>query len=106
MRDQYIYVIGFTDNIVKVGRTTDMVARAKAHRRWARSFGLRMVDLDFERRDDSIGADERKLIAFCAARWDPLASHREFFTGADFEELWEYFSTFGYAPARPGCTPA
>lgn len=106
MRSQYLYVIGFTGNVVKVGRTVDMVTRAKAHRLWARRAGLRMIEMDFERRNESVIADERRLIAFCAARWETVPGHREFFSGADFEELWEYFSTVEHVPAGPGSTPA
>lgn len=88
---RYLYVIQFSDGIVKVGQTRNMRQRYKYHQYWGRRTGRTVTDVDIDLRYGSALPDEKKLIAFCQERWPALEGHREYFVGADFDEVWQFF---------------
>lgn len=86
-----LYVIEFSDNVVKVGRTKNLMQRLRHHASDARDRGARTTRrwATCEHAYDRVLADERRLIGFCAERW-PLAWGAEYFAGADFEAVLDF----------------
>lgn len=88
--DQYLYVIEFTDGVVKVGRTGRLNARIKEHRRAAKVIGLGIrngwIEGDFTL--SAVVRVERELIAYCADSW-PLVQGLEYFA-APFDEVADF----------------
>jgi predicted GIY-YIG superfamily endonuclease len=87
---QFLYVIQYDDGLVKVGQTRNMHQRYKFHQYWGRLTGRTVTEVDIGLRYGSALPDERKLIAFCQERWPALEGHREYFIGADFDQVWQY----------------
>lgn len=102
MNARYLYVIHFGNGIVKVGQTKNIRKRYKAHKAWARQADTDIAEVDFGLRYGSARPDERKLIAFCQARWSTLPGHREYFIGADFDEVYAYFWSLEEIAASAG----
>lgn len=87
----YLYVILFANGVLKVGQSRNVRQRYKTHRWWARQHGTTIAEVNIGLRYGTASPDERKLIAFCRDRWPALQGHREYFVGADFEEVDAYF---------------
>jgi predicted GIY-YIG superfamily endonuclease len=88
LANDYFYVLAFSDDVVKVGRTTDPRGRLNGHRSKASWSGVEVVDLWLSRDHDhcDVVSAERHLKAFCADRW-PIARGTEWFAGADFDHV-------------------
>jgi hypothetical protein len=86
----HLYVVEFTDGVVKVGRTCRLIDRLKAHRKDAREIGVGFGQLWYERGFSlsSAKACERMLIAHCKSKW-PIAQGLEWFD-APFDEVVNY----------------
>ncbi len=84
----HLYVVKFSDGVVKVGYTGNLKARLRAHRTDARSRGARATHYwaseEYGRQLAQQG--ERALIAWCAERW-PRAWGSEYFAGADAQAI-------------------
>lgn len=85
----YLYVVEFSDRVVKVGRTCRLNARFKEHEREARKIHpdmkIRSRWVSFGFPDAAAGRAERALIALCKAKW-PVAQGQEFFD-APFDDV-------------------
>jgi hypothetical protein len=82
-----IYALGFSNGVVKVGRTTNLVARYRQHRFWASTHGMRITSrYGYPATDTNPLEHERRLIEFCAERWQ-RARGREYFADADFPAI-------------------
>ncbi|MFJ6215120.1 hypothetical protein ACIQGZ_17550 [Streptomyces sp. NPDC092296] len=88
---RFLYVIGFADGVVKVGQTQNMPQRFRAHQCYGRRNGATIERFEIGLRHGSARPDEKRLIAFCAERWPVVPGHSEFFVGADFDEVADYF---------------
>jgi hypothetical protein len=99
---RYLYVIGFTSGLVKVGHTRDVRQRYKTHRSWARARGIEIVDVDYSYRHGTTAPDERRLIRFCTERWYALPGYAEVFVDADFDEVHTYFRALENMAAAGG----
>jgi hypothetical protein len=86
----HLYVIEFTDRVVKVGRSCHLLERLRVHLKDAREIGETFRAAWHEPGFSLATAKgcERALIAFCKARW-PVAQGLEFFD-APFDEVVSY----------------
>jgi predicted GIY-YIG superfamily endonuclease len=81
----HLYVVHFSDDVVKVGRTQDIKQRLNTHAWQAKHRGAAArrawisSSLSYWERYDG----EHELKKFCKARW-PRAWGHEYFAGADF----------------------
>lgn len=92
MTVHYLYVIAFSDDVVKVGRTNNIQVRFGTHAYAARMRGAQVArdwisptGCEYQLAD----SDERQLIAYCKDRW-PIAWGREYFAAANFDEVAQY----------------
>lgn len=86
----HLYVIEFTDRVVKVGRTCHLIERFRVHLKDAREIGASFRDVWYES-GFSLGtakACERALISHCKSRW-PIAQGLEWFD-APFDEVVDF----------------
>lgn len=83
----YLYVLQFSDGVVKVGQTVRPAERFAEHERDAKKIGCttRQRWLSFPYMSSR---HERMLIAYCKANW-PRVQGLEFFE-ADFDEVVEF----------------
>ena len=100
--DCYVYVIGFANGIVKVGRSRNIRQRYRSHRSWARTHGTSIAEVDVSLRYGTAAPDERRLIRFCRDRWENLPGYAEHFVDADYEEVWTYFRALEHMAAASG----
>lgn len=98
----YLYVIQFSDGAVKVGQTRHVRERLKHHEYEARLADRTVEEFDFSFRYSNALAEERRLIAFCAARWTAEPGRREYFADADFEALCSYFQQLERLASQAG----
>jgi predicted GIY-YIG superfamily endonuclease len=87
----HLYVVEFTDGVVKVGRTSRLRQRINQHTTDASDRGAERArswashDHTYE---DALEG-EQTLINFCREQWR-AAWGREYFAGADFDEVADY----------------
>lgn len=92
MTDHYLYVIAFSDKVVKVGRTTNAQVRFSTHAYAAMMRGAEVARDWISPTGCEYGladSNERQLIAYCKDRW-PIAWGREYFAAANFDEIAKY----------------
>jgi predicted GIY-YIG superfamily endonuclease len=84
-RHGYIYVIEFSNGMVKVGQTTSPASRTRSHSAYAKTLGAAIVQVWFsEEHKDYLASEERLKRAMAAISAD---RHRdEYFTGVPFEQ--------------------
>lgn len=104
-----LYVIEFSNGVIKVGRTNDPITRVKAHRERVACMGVQQVDVvHFICEDNAVGR-EAWLIAECSMR-ATVRHQNEWFEGLAFDEVRELAKQAAYqvgvtAPASASGTP-
>lgn len=86
--DHYLYVLAFSDDVVKVGYSKDWNRRLMQHRATARTRGAKVVNgwLSDSHEYADVIEGEKTLKAFCRERW-PRAWGSEWFARADFAQV-------------------
>lgn len=101
----YVYVIEFSNGIVKVGRSQDIVSRLRAHGSAARNFGIEVTrrwespcHLGWQQNEDAL----KRLTSELGG--EPLTA--EFFSGVDFDALVEKARELPFEAPAPAVTAA
>jgi len=87
--ERHVYVIEFSSGTIKVGQTRSPQKRIDQHSKAAAAHGHTVRRNWISGPHAEFEANERALIAFCAARWE-ASSGREYFARASFELIAEY----------------
>jgi len=96
-----IYVLGFSDGLVKVGFTGNPDSRIHTHRVAASRDDVEIVDRWTSEPHENAGENEQALIAFCDGR-GTLIRGREWFAGVSFSDVVRHAATLSYVPvAQP-----
>jgi hypothetical protein len=103
----YLYVIQFSSGTVKVGRATWPAQRLNDHRRYGWAFGVVIWRVWISAQHPSCEVTEDRLIRFAASIATGDRARREFFHGADFDQLVRYAESLavGATPAQPVPVP-
>ena len=83
MDPRHIYVIEFTDGVLKVGQTKNAAQRLSSHRSSAKMRGCDVHRSWFSPPHTGFLDNESSLIDFCRSQWEQEFG-REYFTGGDF----------------------
>lgn len=102
VEEGHIYVLGFSDNTVKVGRTTDPKARLLKHRATSRQDNAEMVSQWVSVQHGNSDQTEALLIEFCRKHG---RKHRgnEWFSGVPYEKVLTYAKALELAPSQKTC---
>ncbi len=84
----HLYAVLFSSGTVKVGRSDRPGERLKALRLGAKVHGVGVQQEWVSPPAWDVQASERRLIDFCAERWEPLGN--EYFPGADYGSVVAY----------------
>lgn len=109
----FLYLIQFSCDVVKIGRTHQLLARMNAHIAEASAYQARIVSLWLsEPRSDYVDL-ERGLLAYAASNRVGRRARKEYFHGADFavlvqaaEDLCRSTTTLDSAPGKTDASPA
>ena len=101
----YVYVLGFDNGTVKVGRTQNTVQRLGAHKSGARKLGLTVADEWVSPPHTEWLANEDRLKAI-AADLGGTALSAEYFSGVAFAPIVEKASELTFTPAAETAEPA
>lgn len=98
MEEGHVYVLRFSDNTVKVGRTIDPDERFEHHKTTARKDQSILTDMWVSPQHGNSNQTERKLIEFCRARG---LKHRgnEWFSNVRYDDLVKYAEELELAPS-------
>lgn len=97
MEEGHIYVLGFSDKTVKVGRTIDPKSRTEVHRLVAKRDNARIVKSWVSEQHGDSNLTEKKLIEFCRTR-GRLHRGKEWFSGISYKSVLEYAQGLELAP--------
>jgi hypothetical protein len=104
MEEGHIYVLGFSDKSVKVGRTTDSKAefRIAMHKKVAKTGAATLTKSWISEQHGDSNLTERKLIEFCRQHGQ---KHRgnEWFSGVSYETVLKFAQGLELAPSRKHC---
>jgi hypothetical protein len=102
---QHVYVLDLTGGGVKVGRSGNPSKRVQEHAREAAKYGASIRQTWVSEPITAYVDAEDALIRFCLERWN-LASGREYFAGASFDEVVQFGRSLPVDPpleiAEPG----
>jgi predicted GIY-YIG superfamily endonuclease len=82
----HIYVIAFSNGLVKVGQTQNVAARFSTHEQTARSFGLKMTD-QWESPLHAGWLENEQALKRLARELGGQPTTPEYFSGIDFDAL-------------------
>lgn len=85
-REGHIYVVGFSNGLIKVGRSENIRSRMKAHFDQAAVHGSQLTSAWVSPARDYLQDVERELVDWCKQRGQRAAG-REYFRGLGFEEV-------------------
>lgn len=102
MEEGHVYVLGFSDNTVKIGRTTDPKARLLKHRAAGRQDNAEMVQQWISVQHGNSNQTEALLIEFCRKHGQ---KHRgdEWFSGVPYQKVLTYAKALELAPSQMTC---
>lgn len=83
----YLYAVRFSSGSIKVGQTVEPRHRLHRHSRYARAFGVRVVDAWVSVPHTDYIANETVLLAHLGSVASGRRHRREFFQGADFDQV-------------------
>jgi hypothetical protein len=93
----YVYVLKFTNGLVKPGRTRNPKARLSDHAKNAQLFGAELADWWVSPLHDGWKENEESLITF-AGDLGGTALTTEYFSGVDFDDLLAKACALTFAP--------
>lgn len=98
MEEGHVYVLRFSNNTVKVGRTIDPDERFEHHKTTARKDQSILTDMWVSPQHGNSNQTERKLIEFCQVRG---IKHRgnEWFSNVRYDDLVKYAQELELAPS-------
>lgn len=94
--DQYVYVVVFSSNVLKVGRAKSPKNRLKQHAKDAQNHGHVITHQWVSLPHMAYRENEDALIAFCSERWT-ASSGKEYFTGGDFAAVVGFAQTLNFS---------
>jgi hypothetical protein len=99
----YVYVLQFSGDILKVGRSVNPKNRLPQHAQMARSFNQRLLKCWVSPPHPTALKNERSLIKFCAQIMDRTTGlgAGEYFSGDKFEDVVNFAKTLPCAKLTP-----
>lgn len=100
MSGGYVYVIEFSNGVIKVGRTQNPEGRLSAHRGNARKFGAQVTNSWVSPLHEDWRENEHRLIGIAWALGGEVRGE-EYFTGAAFDAMVRGASALRFTPPSP-----
>lgn len=95
----YLYVIRFSVDIIKVGRTIAPAGRFHTHYSHSRGLGISVTDQWVSSPHSETQRNETSLVEFCQSRAEKV-NGREYFAGLRFDEVIRFAETLPYVPLQ------
>lgn len=96
---EYIYVLEFSNNLIKVGKTKNIYQRIKTHvKNVSDTSGACLINKWYAQGAAEVGQYENELIAFCRERWRKRS--REWFVDADYSQVVDFAASLPVSSER------